>query len=339
VAIATTATLDLTPVNDAPSVTSGGTASFAENGTGIAYQAVGSDPEGATLTWSLGGTDAALFNVNATTGAVTFVTAPNFEEPADAGSNNVYGIIVTASDGTLSSSQNVAITVSNVNEAPNGVASFIHLGGALRATNTLSDADGLGSISYAWQSSGDAGVTWHAISGANGADFTPDAAVAGRLVRVVASYVDGSGTTEAVASGSMARIGTLGADELSAGAGVTALFGLGGSDTLTGTAASQTLAGGAGDDMYMLLDALDFVLEGSGGGADTIMTWMDMTLPDHVEMAVIAPDVSGITVTGGAGNDMLIGNGLSNNFNGGAGDDVILAGNVTLADIYALFNI
>ena len=151
--------------------------------------------------------------------------------------------------------------------------------------------------------------------------------------------MDGSGTTEAVASGSMARIGTLGADELSAGAGVTALFGLGGSDTLTGTAASQTLAGGAGDDMYMLLDALDFVLEGSGGGADTIMTWMDMTLPDHVEMAVIAPDVSGITVTGGAGNDMLIGNGLSNNFNGGAGDDVILAGNVTLADIYALFNI
>jgi hypothetical protein len=34
---------------------------------------------------------------------------------------------------------------------------------------------------------------------------------------------------------------------------------------------------------------------------------------------------------------MLIGNGFANTFNGGAGDDVILAGNVTLADIYALF--
>jgi Ca2+-binding RTX toxin-like protein len=51
----------------------------------------------------------------------------------------------------------------------------------------------------------------------------------------------------------------------------------------------------------------------------------------------IASGISGITITGGAGNDMLIGNGLANTFNGGAGDDVILAGNVTLADIYALF--
>ncbi|MFN7306080.1 MAG: cadherin-like domain-containing protein, partial [Acetobacteraceae bacterium] len=89
VAIATTATLDLTPVNDAPVITSGTTASFAENGTGTVYQAAGSDPEGATLTWSLGGTDADLFNISSS-GAVTFKTAPNFEAPADAGTNNVY---------------------------------------------------------------------------------------------------------------------------------------------------------------------------------------------------------------------------------------------------------
>jgi Ca2+-binding RTX toxin-like protein len=62
-----------------------------------------------------------------------------------------------------------------------------------------------------------------------------------------------------------------------------------------------------------------------------------LNLPDHVEALRIAEGVSGIIISGGAGNDMLIGNGLANNFNGGAGDDVILAGNVTLADIYALF--
>jgi Ca2+-binding RTX toxin-like protein len=89
--------------------------------------------------------------------------------------------------------------------------------------------------------------------------------------------------------------------------------------------------------LYVLQDALDFVLEGPGGGTDTIMTSMDMALPDHVEMAIVAPSVSGITITGGSGNDILVGNGLANTFNGGAGDDVILAGNVTLADIYALF--
>jgi Ca2+-binding RTX toxin-like protein len=54
-------------------------------------------------------------------------------------------------------------------------------------------------------------------------------------------------------------------------------------------------------------------------------------------MAIVASGVSGITITGGAGNDMLVGNGLANTFVGGAGDDVILAGNVTLSDIYSLF--
>ena len=60
-------------------------------------------------------------------------------------------------------------------------------------------------------------------------------------------------------------------------------------------------------------------------------------MPDQVEAMRIAADVTGITITGGVGNDILIGNGLANSLSGGAGDDVILAGNVTLADIYALF--
>jgi hypothetical protein len=61
-------------------------------------------------------------------------------------------------------------------------------------------------------------------------------------------------------------------------------------------------------------------------------------MPDHVEALQIAAGISGITSTGGAGNDMLIGNGLANILVGLGGDDVILAGNVTLADIYALFS-
>jgi Ca2+-binding RTX toxin-like protein len=89
--------------------------------------------------------------------------------------------------------------------------------------------------------------------------------------------------------------------------------------------------------MFFMTDAGDVVLEAAGGGADTIITSVNMTMPNQVELLQIASDVSGITITGGAGNDMLIGNGLANTFVGGAGDDVILAGNVTLADIYALF--
>ncbi len=110
--------ITVTNVNEAPSITSGASASFAENGTGTAYTATGSDPEGSPLTYSIAGTDASLFNINSSTGAVTFNSAPNFEAPADAGANNVYDFTVIASDGSLSSAgQAVAITVTNVNES------------------------------------------------------------------------------------------------------------------------------------------------------------------------------------------------------------------------------
>ncbi|WP_228769400.1 putative Ig domain-containing protein [Limnohabitans sp. 2KL-3] len=112
--------ITVTNVNDAPTVTSSATASFAENGSGVVYTASGTDPDvGTTLSYSLSGTDADLFNINSTSGVVTFKAAPNFESPTDAGGNNVYDIVVTATDnGTLSATQAVAITVTNVNEAP-----------------------------------------------------------------------------------------------------------------------------------------------------------------------------------------------------------------------------
>jgi Ca2+-binding RTX toxin-like protein len=81
----------------------------------------------------------------------------------------------------------------------------------------------------------------------------------------------------------------------------------------------------------------DLVIETGGGGADTVMTSFSMSMLDHIEALQIISGVSGITITGGTGNDMLVGNGLANTFVGGAGDDVILAGNVTVTDIFALF--
>ena len=130
-----------------------------------------------------------------------------------------------------------------------------------------------------------------------------------------------------------------GDDFLVSGGGNDSLLGGAGADTLTSNSSAATLDGGAGNDLYLLHHPSDLVLEGPGGGADTIITAVNITQPDHVETLQIAAGISGITITGGVGNDMLIGNGLSNDFNGGAGDDVILAGNVTLADIHALFNI
>jgi len=104
--------------NQPPVITSGNAVNFAENGTDTVYTTVASDPEeGTALTYSLTGTDASLFNIG-NTGLVTFKTAPNFESPKDNGGNNIYDIVVNASDGSLTTTKAVAITVTNVNEAP-----------------------------------------------------------------------------------------------------------------------------------------------------------------------------------------------------------------------------
>ncbi|MBP2159745.1 MULTISPECIES: PQQ-dependent sugar dehydrogenase [Asticcacaulis] len=98
----------------APVVSSAGTVTAAENTVGAVYTVTATDADGGTLTYGLGaGGDAADFTINATTGAVTFARAPNFEWPADANRDNVYELNVTASDGTHTSSRAVTITVEN----------------------------------------------------------------------------------------------------------------------------------------------------------------------------------------------------------------------------------
>ena len=108
----------ITVTNDndnAPTFTSPATANAQENQT-AAYEAAATDADGDTLVYSLSGTDAALFTIDAATGEVSFIEAPDFEAPGDDGGDNVYDIIVTASDGTNSTDHNVAITVTNDND-------------------------------------------------------------------------------------------------------------------------------------------------------------------------------------------------------------------------------
>ena len=62
------------------------------------------------------GADAARFTIDAATGALSFVAAPDFEAPADANGDNVYDVIVQVSDGTLTDTQAIAVTVTPVND-------------------------------------------------------------------------------------------------------------------------------------------------------------------------------------------------------------------------------
>ncbi len=107
------------------------------------------------------------------------------------GRGNVEGVITLMTD-----------SVTNVNDAPMGtvtVAGLSMQGQVLTASNTLADADGLGMISYQWQSSSD-GVRWTNIAGAMSAAYTLTQREVGHQVRAVASYTDGYGTHESVSS-------------------------------------------------------------------------------------------------------------------------------------------
>ncbi|MCW3849026.1 PQQ-dependent sugar dehydrogenase [Sphingomonas sp. LB-2] len=101
--------------NRAPSFTSPATTSVAEN-TALAYQAAANDPDGNPLSFTIaGGADAALFTITGA-GALSFNTAPSFETPRDSGANNVYNLQLRVSDGSLSATLDLAITVTNSRE-------------------------------------------------------------------------------------------------------------------------------------------------------------------------------------------------------------------------------
>ena len=62
---------------------------------------------------------AAKFNINASTGELSFKTAPNREIPTDVGTNNVYDVTVQVSDSLGGTdTQAIAVTVTNVYEQP-----------------------------------------------------------------------------------------------------------------------------------------------------------------------------------------------------------------------------
>ncbi len=97
-----TLTLDLAAVNDAPRITSlGGGASaalsVAENSTAVAT-VTATDTEGDPIAYSIAGGADARASPSTRSGVLRFLAAPNFEAPADADADNVYEVVVRATD-------------------------------------------------------------------------------------------------------------------------------------------------------------------------------------------------------------------------------------------------
>ncbi|MEZ5596733.1 MAG: tandem-95 repeat protein [Pseudomonadales bacterium] len=148
----------VTPVNDAPAFTSPATFTVTENSTAVATVTT-TDTDGGTPAYSLvGAQDDALFTINPVTGALAFITAPDFETPTDTGADNAYNLTVQVNDGNGGlTSQAIAVTVSNQDEAPTGISlssttiaeNTNTTGGLAIATLAATDPDAASTFSFA----------------------------------------------------------------------------------------------------------------------------------------------------------------------------------------------
>ena len=130
--------INVTNQNDAPIFTEGNSATraVAENtiaDTNIGVAVAATDPDGNTLTYTLGGTDAATFDIDSTNGQLKTKDTLNYEN------KSAYSVTITVSDGDLTDVINVNINVTNQNDAP----IFTEGNSATRAVaeNTIADTN------------------------------------------------------------------------------------------------------------------------------------------------------------------------------------------------------
>ena len=189
--VTSAATSAVANVNDAPtgSVTISGTATQGQTLT-AANTLADADGLGAiTYTWKADGTTVG-------TGTTYLLT--------EAEVGKVMTVVASYTDGhgTLESvTSSATAAVANVNDAPTGsvtISGTATQGQTLTASNTLADADGLGTITYTWKADG--------ATVGSGTTYVLTEAEVGKLMTVVASYTDGHGTLESVTSSATAAV-------------------------------------------------------------------------------------------------------------------------------------
>lgn len=346
----------VTNVNEAPAITSGSSFSVAENQT-LAAVITATDPDGTSPTFAItGGADATLFTINATTGALSFIAAPNFEAPGDAGANNVYDVIVSASDGVSTDTHAVAVGIANVNEAlvigsdGGGDSATLSVAENTTAVTIVTAVDPEGTAP-AYAIIGGADAALFAIDAATGAlafvsapDFeAPADAGANNVYDVIISASDGVFTdTQAIAitvtDRDDAPVTPVGETLLGTG-GDDIILGHGGNDRLDGGNGNDTLDGGDGDDVLIGGNGYNVLI--GGHGADVLDGRSDYGMSTasyaHATSGVSLSLVSGGTggeaagdsffniyeVDGSAYADQIEGDDVANTLIGGAGDDVL----------------
>lgn len=292
----------------------------AENQLTVGRIAVTDLDVNAKLAFSIvGGEDAASFRIDPATGTLRWVAPANFEAPTDADGNNTYKVTVRVSDGHATDTQDIAVSVANVDEAPliaqfNGSAPYVatideNTTGVLKIDAI--DPEGA-PVSFAIVGGADAAL--FGIVAATGELFlltAPDFEMPGdsngdNTFEVTVSASDGTRTAllsiDAVVlnrADGLVLTGTAKANVLTGANSEDSISGLGGNDTLRGLGGNDEIDGGSGNDSIS-----------GDGGADLL--------------------------TGGLGRDSFVFNHLGDSFEGlfdiitdfshGQGDRISLSG-------------
>ncbi len=78
------------------------------------------DAEGDNITYSIEGSDSVLMTIGSVSGELSFISPPDYENPQDSNQDNIYEVTIIASDGLLSSSLGIIVSINDVLEGMGG---------------------------------------------------------------------------------------------------------------------------------------------------------------------------------------------------------------------------
>ncbi|MGE0055708.1 MAG: FG-GAP-like repeat-containing protein [Hyphomicrobium sp.] len=290
-----------------------------ENTSNIAVVGAVDPDAGPTLTYSIvlpdgtngAGADGAKFAVDPTTGALSFITTPDFEQPTDAGGDNIYDVTVRVSDGNGGvDTRTISVNVTNIGgvaitgtNAANTVNAATTVAGNPLPTNEEDFISGLGGADVLSGLGGN-----DTIDGGAGNDVLNGNAGDDRFL-----YLMGQG-----------------ADTVDGGDGVDtlAITGLAGNDVLdvlfNGTSLSSVEGGTVANIEQVTADLLGGTNKLSYAGAGTTT---GVTVNLALGVASGFTEIANIRdVTGGNFADSLTGDASANVLSGGSGDDILAGG-------------
>ena len=180
--------------NSAPAFMEGAAIrSVAENtaaGRNIGAPVTAADTPGDPLSYTLGGTDAASFDIVASSGQL------QTKAPLDYETKSSYSVTVTVTDSSSNAEVPVTISVENVDEEGTVELSSVQPQVGIELTATLTDLDGTPSgVIWQWATStSENGSFTNVSSGVDPDRYTPVAGDAGKHLRATATYTDPQGS-------------------------------------------------------------------------------------------------------------------------------------------------